>query len=302
MRRLMTLGITLAMTTTQPLGVSANAQSPADYPDSLDDAPATARRRSRRLSGNAKPPLGRGRALRRPFARRLAVRRLGGSSRRGGRSPTATWKSSPARGTSRRCGASATCSSTSSGWRPRPRERRRPGAAATAASFSWASTRCRCSTRIRTRPTPTARSAAIYGQYPPLVNASRPPGEWQTYDIVFHRPRFDANGNLTSPARMTILFNGILVQDDVVLTGPTAHKARPPYAKHAGSAAAHSPGPRRSWCGSAISGCASSRSRLTGPLRSMLTVILRSEATRIYYPVLVAGFECGMVDPSLRSG
>ena len=76
-------------------------------------------------------------------------------------------------------------------------------------------------------------AAAIYGQYPPLVNPTRPPGQWQTYDIVFHRPRFDATGNVTRPARMTILFNGILVQDDVALTGPTAHKARPPYAKHA---------------------------------------------------------------------
>jgi Domain of Unknown Function (DUF1080) len=76
-------------------------------------------------------------------------------------------------------------------------------------------------------------AAAIYGQYPPLVNPSRPPGEWQTYDIVFHRPRFDANGGVTRPARMTILFNGILVQDDVALTGPTAHKQRPPYHKHA---------------------------------------------------------------------
>jgi len=74
---------------------------------------------------------------------------------------------------------------------------------------------------------------AIYGQYPPLVNASRPPGEWQTYDIVFHRPRFDANGGLTSPARMTIVFNGVLIQDNAVLTGPTAHQHRPPYAKHA---------------------------------------------------------------------
>jgi hypothetical protein len=75
-------------------------------------------------------------------------------------------------------------------------------------------------------------AAAIYGQYPPLVNPSRPPGEWQTYDIVFHRPRFDTNGRATTKARMTILFNGVLVQDNVELTGPTAHKARPPYAKH----------------------------------------------------------------------
>jgi hypothetical protein len=75
-------------------------------------------------------------------------------------------------------------------------------------------------------------TAAIYGQYPPLVNACRPPGEWQTYDIVFHRPRFDDTGKVLSPARMTVFFNGLLVHDCDVLTGPTAHKARPPYAKH----------------------------------------------------------------------
>jgi hypothetical protein len=79
---------------------------------------------------------------------------------------------------------------------------------------------------------PDGQAGAIYGQYPPLVNASRPPGEWQTYDILFHRPRFDANGKVQSPARMTILHNGVLVQDEAVLTGPTAHQARPPYARH----------------------------------------------------------------------
>ena len=76
-------------------------------------------------------------------------------------------------------------------------------------------------------------AAAIYGQYPPLVNASRPPGEWQTYDIVFHRPHFDAAGKVTAPARMTTLHNGILVQDNAILSGPTANKQRPPYSKHA---------------------------------------------------------------------
>ncbi len=76
------------------------------------------------------------------------------------------------------------------------------------------------------------QAAAVYGQYPPLVNASRPPGEWQTYDIVFHGPRFDAAGTLTRPAQMTIFHNGLLVQDDVVLTGPTANKERPPYKAH----------------------------------------------------------------------
>jgi hypothetical protein len=77
------------------------------------------------------------------------------------------------------------------------------------------------------------QAAAIYGQYPPLVNACRKPGEWQSYDIIFHRPRFDAGGKLLQPARMTVLHNGILVQDNVELTGPTAHKARPPYKAHA---------------------------------------------------------------------
>ncbi len=76
-------------------------------------------------------------------------------------------------------------------------------------------------------------AAALYGQFPPLVNASRKPGEWQTFDIVFHRPRFDASGALVSPARMTVFHNGILVHDNDELTGPTAHKARPPYKAHA---------------------------------------------------------------------
>jgi 3-keto-disaccharide hydrolase len=76
------------------------------------------------------------------------------------------------------------------------------------------------------------QASAIYGQYPPLVNASRPPGEWQTYDIIWHGPRFDANGKLTRAATVTVLRNGVLVQDHVTLTGPTAHKQRPPYHAH----------------------------------------------------------------------
>lgn len=80
---------------------------------------------------------------------------------------------------------------------------------------------------------PDGQAGAIYGQFPPLVNASRPPGEWQTYDVIFHRPRFDAAGAVTSPARFTVIYNGVLVQDNVELIGPTANNARPPYAKHA---------------------------------------------------------------------
>ncbi|HYL64765.1 MAG TPA: DUF1080 domain-containing protein [Candidatus Methylomirabilis sp.] len=73
------------------------------------------------------------------------------------------------------------------------------------------------------------QASAVYGQYPPLVNAARPPGEWQAYDIVFHGPRFDAESKLFRPARITVFDNGVLVQDNVELTGPTAHGARPPY-------------------------------------------------------------------------
>jgi len=73
------------------------------------------------------------------------------------------------------------------------------------------------------------QAAAVYGQYPPLVNASRPPGEWQTYDIIWHGPRFEPNGNLLRPAYVTILHNGVLVQDHVPLSGPTGHHIRPPY-------------------------------------------------------------------------
>jgi hypothetical protein len=80
---------------------------------------------------------------------------------------------------------------------------------------------------------PDGQAAALYGQYPPLVNAARPPGQWQTYDIVFHRPRFGPDGKLVRPADATVIHNGVLVQDHQELTGPTAHKARPPYRAHA---------------------------------------------------------------------
>jgi hypothetical protein len=80
---------------------------------------------------------------------------------------------------------------------------------------------------------PDGQAGALYGQYPPLVNPTRPPGEWQAYDIVFHGPRFDDVGALLRPAFITVFLNGVLIQDHRELTGPTAHKARPPYAPHA---------------------------------------------------------------------
>ena len=72
------------------------------------------------------------------------------------------------------------------------------------------------------------QAGAVYNQYPPLVNPSRPPGEWQTYDIVFHGPRFSGS-KLEAPAVVTLLFNGVLAQDHAALTGPTGYMERPPY-------------------------------------------------------------------------
>ena len=64
------------------------------------------------------------------------------------------------------------------------------------------------------------QAAAIYGQYPPLVNAAREPGQWQTYDIIFTAPRFKPDGSLESPAFATMLHNGVLVHNHCISLGP----------------------------------------------------------------------------------
>ena len=71
-------------------------------------------------------------------------------------------------------------------------------------------------------------TAAIYGQFPPLVNACRKPGEWQTYDVAFTAPRFDGQ-RLVSPAYITILHNGVLVHNHREMLGPTGHRILPSY-------------------------------------------------------------------------
>lgn len=76
------------------------------------------------------------------------------------------------------------------------------------------------------------QAGALYGQYPPMVNASRAPGEWQTYDIVFTAPRFDENGQLKSPGYATVFHNGVLVQYHRELLGPMVHRAVPQYQPH----------------------------------------------------------------------
>lgn len=75
-------------------------------------------------------------------------------------------------------------------------------------------------------------AGSIYGQYPPSSNPIRPPGHWQYYDITFHRPKFDARGCLTRAARVTVDFNGVRVQDDVTIIGPTKAGGRFAYKAH----------------------------------------------------------------------
>ena len=80
---------------------------------------------------------------------------------------------------------------------------------------------------------------AIYAWKPPLVNASRPPGEGQSYDIVFERPRFAADGKLLRPAYVTVFLNGVLVQNHQAFLGPTTWRAVAKYEPHGDSAPIH---------------------------------------------------------------
>lgn len=73
------------------------------------------------------------------------------------------------------------------------------------------------------------QAGALYKQAPPLVNAMRPPGQWQTYDIVWTAPTFGPDGAVTSPARVTALHNGVLIQNAVALTGETRFIGKPTY-------------------------------------------------------------------------
>lgn len=79
---------------------------------------------------------------------------------------------------------------------------------------------------------PDGMAGAIYGQYPPLVNASRPPGEWQTFEIIYRAPQFGAKGKVEKRARITVFHNGVLVQDNEELVGPTSHSRRQSYQPH----------------------------------------------------------------------
>jgi hypothetical protein len=73
---------------------------------------------------------------------------------------------------------------------------------------------------------------SIYKQNPPLANASRAPGEWQTYDVVWTAPTFNADGTVRTAARVTAFHNGVLVQNDYALRGQTVYIGQPSYKPH----------------------------------------------------------------------
>jgi hypothetical protein len=75
------------------------------------------------------------------------------------------------------------------------------------------------------------QAGSIYKQHIPLVNASRKPGEWQAYDVIFTAPKFNADGSVQSPARITVLHNGVLVQNNVEIKGNTEWIGQPKYQK-----------------------------------------------------------------------
>lgn len=81
---------------------------------------------------------------------------------------------------------------------------------------------------------PNGQAGSIYKQHIPLVNATRKPGEWQTYDVVFTAPRFSENGRVTVPARITVFHNGIIIQNNVEIWGPTEYIGLPVYLPHDG--------------------------------------------------------------------
>lgn len=73
------------------------------------------------------------------------------------------------------------------------------------------------------------QAGAIYKQYPPLANPVRKPGEWQSVDVVWEKPTFEANGTLKTPAHVTAFINGVLVQNHVSLFGETLYIGKPSY-------------------------------------------------------------------------
>jgi hypothetical protein len=76
------------------------------------------------------------------------------------------------------------------------------------------------------------QAGSVYKQYAPLVNASRKPGEWQTYDIIFRAPKFDEQGKVIDRARVTVVHNGVLIQNNVEIYGITYNDRPAIYIAH----------------------------------------------------------------------
>jgi len=76
------------------------------------------------------------------------------------------------------------------------------------------------------------QAGSIYKQTPPLINVMRPPGEWNVYDIIYTAPRFKENGLLFSPARITVLQNGVVIQNNTEIKGNTPYVGLPSYKAH----------------------------------------------------------------------
>ncbi len=74
---------------------------------------------------------------------------------------------------------------------------------------------------------------AVYKQAPPIVNVSRPPGEWQTFDIIFKAPRFNEDNSVASPGYITVLHNGVVIHNHFEIMGGTFYNRPPSYSKHA---------------------------------------------------------------------
>jgi hypothetical protein len=77
------------------------------------------------------------------------------------------------------------------------------------------------------------QAGGIYKQHPPMVNVCRKPGEWQSYDIIFNGPRFDAAGKLKRPAYVSVLQNGVVIQNHTEILGATYYERPPKYEAHA---------------------------------------------------------------------
>lgn len=80
------------------------------------------------------------------------------------------------------------------------------------------------------------QAGSVYKQHPPLVNACKAPGEWQTYDIIYQAPRFNDKGQILIPARVTVLHNGVLVQNNAEVWGPVEYRGLPQYKAHGAGA------------------------------------------------------------------